>query len=101
MSSSVFFIVIVWLSLVVSYLTVRFWKYIAKLAVVLVATFILGFFALFFNLDLGLKMITYSMGLFVCGFLLHFVAGVVSAVFLTPLAMLWFALEGLFKKNKG
>jgi hypothetical protein len=88
--------VFILICLFIGFLTVKFFKVIAALAMILVATFVLGFLIMPFDVSLGGKVVGFSAGLFICGYLIHGLALLFSAVFVTPFALLWAAIKTLF-----
>lgn len=65
---------------------------------ILLAIFILGFLIMPFDLSLGGKVVGYSAGFFICGYVIHIAALALSAVFAAPFALLWLAIKTLFSK---
>lgn len=94
MSYAIFILV----CLAIGFLTVKFFRIIAGLAMILLAIFILGFLIMPFDLSLGGKVVGYSAGFFICGYVIHIAALALSAVFAAPFALLWLAIKTLFSK---
>lgn len=80
----------------IGFLTIKFFKFIAALAMILLATFILGFLIMPFDVGLGGKVVGFSAGLFICGYVIHLLALLFSAVFAAPFALIWMAIKTLF-----
>lgn len=91
------YVIFILVCLAIGFLTVKFFRILAGLAMILLAVFILGFLIMPFDLSLGGKVVGYSAGLFICGYVIHFVALTLAAVFAAPFALLWLAIKTLFK----
>jgi len=84
--------------LAIGFLTVKYFRILAGLAMILLATFILGFLIIPFNVSLGGKVVGFSAGFFICGYIIHVAALALSAIFAPPFALLWLAVKTLFSK---
>jgi hypothetical protein len=82
----------------IGFLTVKFFKVIAALAMILVGAFIFGFLIMPFDVGLGGKVVGFSAGLFICGYVIHLLALMFSAIFVAPFALIWLAVKTLFSK---
>jgi hypothetical protein len=85
------------LSLVVSFLLVKFVEKVLYIFLILLGLFFLGIAILPFNSELSAQVIGTSIGLFLCiGLVLAF-SGLISAIIITPITLLWIGIKGLFK----
>jgi hypothetical protein len=82
----------------VGFLTVKFFRILAGLAMILLAVFILGFLIMPFDVSLGGKVVGFSAGFFICGYVIHLLALAFSTVFAAPFALIWLAIKTLFSK---
>lgn len=92
------YVIFILVCLVIGFLTVKYFRILAGLAMILLATFILGFLIMPFDVSLGGKVVGFSAGLFICGYVIHFAALALAAVFAAPFALLWLAIKTLFSK---
>lgn len=92
------YLIFIVVCLAIGFLTIKFFRILAGLAMILLAAFILGFLIMPFDLSLGGKVVGFSAGFFICGYVIHIAALALSAVFAAPFALLWLAVKTLFSK---
>ena len=92
------YIIFILVCFFVGFLTVKFFKLLAGLAMILVATFIFGFLIMPFDVSLGGKVVGFSAGFFICGYVIHLFALMFSAVFAAPFALIWLGIKTAFSK---
>lgn len=92
------YVIFILVCLAIGFLTIKFFRILAGLAMILLAAFILGFLIMPFDLSLGGKVVGFSAGFFICGYVIHIAALALSAVFAAPFALLWLAIKTLFSK---
>ena len=91
------YVIFILVCLVIGFLTVWFVRILAGIAMILLAAFILGFLIMPFDVSLGGKVVGYSAGLFICGYVIHLLALMFAAIFAAPFALIWLAFKTLFK----
>lgn len=92
------YVIFILVCLAIGFLTIKYFRILAGLAMLLVAAFILGFLIMPFDLDLGGKVVGYSAGFFICGYVIHIFSLMMSAIFAAPFALIWLAIKALFSK---
>jgi len=81
-------LIIILVSILIVTLAVYFFKQLAGLTMIFVGGFILGFVVLFFDLNLGVQIIGWCLGLLLFLWLLLGIASMISAVVVGPIAMI-------------
>lgn len=91
-------LIVIFVSVVIILIAVKFAKELAGLAMILVGGLLFGFVVLFFNLNLGAMIIGWCLGLLLFGWILLAVAGLVSGIVLGPLALIAGGIRLFFDK---
>jgi len=91
-------VIVILVSILVVVLFVKFAKEMVGLTFILLGGLLLGIVVLFFNLDLGAKMIGWSIGLLLLQWILIGLASVVSGIVLGPIALILGGLRMFFDR---
>ena len=84
---------------VLTFILVKFIEKIAYIAGIMFSLTVLGILIIPFNMDLGVKVAMWMFCLLVMLGVLFLFSGLLSAIIVTPIMLLWGSIKGLFKSN--
>lgn len=82
----------------ISFIVVKFSRIFVSLIGILGAVAILGLVIMPINLDLGLIMTIHSIVYIAAALIISMVSGIISAIVVGPLVLLWASIKSLFNK---
>ena len=85
------------LSLILTFLVLRFIEKIAYVAGIMLGLMLLGLIMIPFSPDLGIKLAAYMFGILACLAVIFLFRSFLSIVVVAPIMLLWKSLKGLFK----
>ena len=87
------------LSLILTFLVLRFIEKIAYVAGIMLGLMLLGIVIIPFNPDLGIKLAAYMFGILACLAVIFLFSSFLSLIIVAPIMMIWGSLKGLFKRD--
>jgi hypothetical protein len=90
------YITLIALSILITFLLVKFIDKIVYVFGVLAALVILGFLIIPLNAYLGMKIAAWSFAILCCAATIGLFSGFLSLIIVTPIMILWKSLKGLF-----
>ncbi len=90
------YITLIALSILITFLLVKFIDKIVYIFGVLAALVILGLLIIPLNADLGMKLSAWSFAILCCTATIGLFSGFLSLIVVTPIMILWKSLKGLF-----
>jgi hypothetical protein len=87
------------LSLILTFLVLRFIEKIAYVAGIMLGLMLLGIVIIPFNPDLGIKLAAYMFGILACLAVIFLFSSFLSIIIVAPIMMIWGSVKGLFKRD--
>jgi hypothetical protein len=87
------------LSLILTFLVLRFIEKIAYVAGIMLGLMLLGIVIIPFNPDLGIKLAAYMFGILACLAVIFLFSSFLSLIIVAPIMMIWGSVKGLFKRD--
>jgi len=87
------------LSLILTFLVLRFIEKIAYVAGIMLGLMLLGIVIIPFNPDLGIKLAAYMFGILACLAVIFLFSSFLSLIIVAPIMMIWGSIKGLFKRD--
>jgi hypothetical protein len=92
------YLLIILASLCICFIVVKLFRFILGFYLILIGLAGVGLFILPWNMDLGVGLITVSLTLLFIMVILSMFAGILSALVVTPLILLWQGIKTIFTK---
>ena len=93
------YISLIFTGFVLTFLLVKFIEKIAYIAGIMFSLMVLGVVIIPFNMQFGLNLAMWMFCLLVMLGILFLFSGLLSAIIVTPIMLLWGSIKGLFKSN--
>lgn len=92
------YLIFLFVCLFISFLVVKFAKYVGAICLILLSLLGIGLIIIPFDLQVGIKLITWAFCILVMTGILFAISGIVSALVVSPIILLWGAIKMLFSK---
>lgn len=92
------YLIIILASLLICFLVVKLFKFVLGFSLILFGLVGLGLVILPWNMDLGIRLITISVASLFITLVVFMFTGIISALVVTPLILLWQGIKTIFTK---